>query len=260
MAVLVYVFIALLMALGALYFIWTGQEQAREEMVAKRLSSVGVQAIEFPAKDRLTVYLERAGIYLDINHRRMILWVVFLLIVLCAFQFGIALALLLTFGLVFFSYTALGVLYTRRQSLIVTQLPRLLDQVVRLMRSGKTLGDGFAIATKDADEPLRIVMQKLQRNIALGMTITEAFQELSDTYNLKELQVLALGVSVNSRYGGSLIDLLNNVITLIHQREHLSRQLRAMTGETRTSAVVLSALPLLVGAFMIFLIPITFSP
>ena len=52
MAVLVYVFIALLMALGALYFIWTGQEQAREEMVAKRLSSVGVQAIEFPAKDR----------------------------------------------------------------------------------------------------------------------------------------------------------------------------------------------------------------
>lgn len=252
MAVLVYVFIALLMALGALYFIWTGQEQAREEMVAKRLSSVGVQAIEFPAKDKLTVYLERAGIYLDVNHRRMILWVVFLLVVLCAFQFGIALALLLTFGLVFFSYTALGVLYTRRQGLIVTQLPRLLDQVVRLMRSGKTLGDGFAIATKDADEPLRIVMQKLQRNIALGMTITEAFQELSDTYNLKELQVLALGVSVNSRYGGSLIDLLNNVITLIHQREHLSRQLRAMTGETRTSAVVLSALPLLVGTFMIF--------
>lgn len=252
MAVLVYVFIALLMALGALYFIWTGQEQAREEMVAKRLSSVGVQAIEFPAKDRLTVYLERAGIYLDVSHRRMILWVVFLLIVLCAFQFGIALALLLTFGITFFSYTALGVLYTRRQGLIVTQLPRMLDQVVRLMRTGKTLGDSFAIATKDADDPLRIVMQKLQRNIALGMTITEAFQELSDTYDLKELQVLALGVSVNSRYGGSLIDLLNNVISLIHQREHLSRQLRALTGETRTSAVVLSALPLLVGTFMVF--------
>ena len=33
--------------------------------------------------------------------------------------------------------------------------------------------------------------------------------------------------------------------------EQLQRQLRAFTGETRASAVILSALPLLIGAFML---------
>lgn len=251
MMVVAYVAIALLMALGALYFLWVGQEQAREELVAKRLASAGVQAIEFPQKDKVTVYLERSGIYLELTHRRIIGWVVLMLLVLCAVQFGVPVAVVLAIALGAITYTVLGVLYARRKGLIVSQLPRLLDQVVRLMRTGKTLGDAFAIASKDADDPLRVVMMKLQRNVSLGMTITEAFQELADTYAIRELQVLALGVQVNSRYGGSLIELLNNIITLIHQREQLTRQLRALTGETRTSAVVLSALPLLVGAFMI---------
>ena len=38
---------------------------------------------------------------------------------------------------------------------------------------------------------------------------------------------------------------------MIQQREQLQRQLRAFTGETRASAVILSALPLLIGAFML---------
>ena len=163
-----------------------------------------------------------------------------------------AAAALAAFALLGFAYTAIGTIYQRRMNQIVSQLPRLLDQVVRLMRTGKTLADSFFIATKDAYEPLKTVMLKLQRNIQLGMTIPEAFEDLAQIYQLKELQVLSLGVNVNSRFGGSLIDLLNNIITLIQQREQLTRQLRALTGETRTSAVVLSALPILVGTFMIF--------
>lgn len=247
----VYLLAAMLMGLGSLYLIWLGQKQAQEEAVSKRLALIGVQALEFPKKNWLTVHLERAGITLPETHRRMIGLALGLILLLVIIQFGFALALLLAFGLVVFAYTAIGSIYQRRMNLIVSQLPRLLDQVVRLMRTGKTLADSFFIATRDADEPLKTVMLKLQRNIQLGMTIPEAFIDLSEIYALKELQVLALGVNVNSRFGGSLIDLLNNIITLIQQREHLNRQLRAFTGETRTSAVVLSALPIMVGSFMI---------
>lgn len=247
----VYLLVVIAMGLGALYLIWLGQKQAQEEAVSKRLASVGVQALEFPKKDWLALHLERAGITLQPTQRRIIALALSLLLLLAALQFGLAFAALLLLALAAFAYTAVGTLYQRRMNQIVSQLPRLLDQVVRLMRTGKTLADSFFIATREADDPLKTVMLKLQRNIQLGMTIPEAFTDLADVYALKELQVLALGVNVNSRFGGSLIDLLNNIITLIQQREQLTRQLRALTGETRTSAVVLSALPLLVGSFMI---------
>lgn len=210
-----------------------------------------MQTLTFDGKDWLTLQLERAGIQLRREHRSQILLALGLLHLLAAFQFGVPFALLMALALVGLAYTVIASIYKRRQMLIVSQLPRLLDQVVRLLRTGKTLGDAFGIATRDADDPLKEVMLKLQRNISLGMTIPEAFNDLADTYALKELQVLALGVQVNARFGGSLVELLNNIITLIRQREQLSRQLRALTGETRTSAVVLSALPLLLGTFMV---------
>lgn len=250
-AFLVYLLVATGMMLGALYLIWLGQKQAQEEAVSKRLASVGVQALVFPGKDWLTTRLERAGITLLPTQRRMIALALTAIHLLVWFQFGLAFAALLLASLVAFAYSVIETIYLRRQLQIVSQLPRLLDQVVRLLRTGKTLGDGFMLATREADEPLKGVMLKLQRNITLGMTIPEAFTDLSEVYALKELQVLALGVNVNARFGGSLIDLLTNIITLIQQREQLNRQLRAMTGETRTSAVVLSGLPLLVGGFMV---------
>jgi tight adherence protein B len=251
MIIFAYVATGLFMCLGALYLIWLGQKQAQEEAVSKRLAVAGVKTLELTGKDWLTIQLERAGISLQATHRRMIGLGFVVLLLLVALQFGLLASALLAVTLLLFSWAAISTIYQRRMSQIITQLPRLLDQVVRMMRTGKTLADSFFIATKEADEPLKTVMLKLQRNINLGMSIPEAFTDLADTYALKELQVLALGVNVNSRFGGSLIDLLNNIITLIQQREQLQRQLRAFTGETRASAVILSALPLLIGAFML---------
>lgn len=251
MAFALYLLVATGMSLAALYLIWLGQQQAQQEAVTRRLASAGVQALVLHRRDWLGTQLERAGITLEPTQRRLVLLVLGTVHLLAAIQFGLPFMILMAVGLAGAAYSMLGALYQRRQNQIVSQLPRLLDQVVRLLRTGKTLGDSFVYATRDADEPLKSVMLKLQRNTQLGMTIPEAFDELARTYALKELQVLALGVNVNARFGGSLIELLSNIITLIHQREQLTRQLRAMTGETRTSALVLSVLPILLGTFMV---------
>ncbi len=63
--------------------------------------------------------------------------------------------------------------------------------------------------------------------------------------------VTALGVSVNHRYGGNTSDLLDSIVKLIHEREKLSRQLHAMTGETRISAYVLAGVPSALGGYIL---------
>lgn len=250
MAFLVYVALATCFLLGALYFIHRGQEKAKQERVEQRLATVGISLHKARRRDWINLQLERAGLEIDDTRRNIFAFALFMIVLLVIFQFGIAAGTISMVVMAGLAFAILQWLFARRQVMIVAQLPRLLEQVVRMMRTGKTIGDSFFIATDDADQPLRSVMEKLKRNINLGMTIPEAFEDLADTYQLKELQVLSMGIGVNARFGGSLIDLLSNVILLIQQREKAQRQLKALTGETRASAVVLSALPLLVGAFM----------
>ncbi|WP_205505127.1 type II secretion system F family protein, partial [Pseudomonas viridiflava] len=63
--------------------------------------------------------------------------------------------------------------------------------------------------------------------------------------------LFALGLRVNHRYGGNASELMENLIRLIREREQASRQLRAMTGETRMTSVVLALLPVgMAGHFL----------
>lgn len=149
----------------------------------------------------------------------------------------------------------LNVLYRRRLQKMIHQMPNFLDQVVRSLHSGRTLGDAVAHGVAAAPDPLREIFSMVTHHVQLGMSLPEALQEVAELYDVEELHVFSLGVAVNHRYGGNTTDLLDNIIKVIHEREKLGRQLRAMTGETRLSALVLAVLPVGLGAYILFTNP-----
>lgn len=161
---------------------------------------------------------------------------------------GMALAILVF-------HVLLNVLYQRRLQKMIRQMPNFLDQVVRSLHSGRTLGDSIAQAVIAADDPLREIFSLVNNHVLLGISLPEALQEVAELYDEEELHVFSLGVAVNHRYGGNTTDLLENIIKVIHEREKLSRQLRAMTGETRLSAFVLAVLPVSLGGYILFTNP-----
>lgn len=152
-------------------------------------------------------------------------------------------------------HVLLNVLYQRRLKRMIRQMPNFLDQVVRSLHSGRTLGDAIAQAVNASDDPLREVFALATNHVQLGISLPEALQEVAELYDQEELHVFSLGVAVNHRYGGNTTDLLENIIKVIHEREKLSRQLHAMTGETRLSALVLAVLPVSLGAYILFTNP-----
>ncbi|KRV74976.1 type II secretion system F family protein [Pseudomonas citronellolis] len=145
----------------------------------------------------------------------------------------------------------LGLLYQRRLQKMIRQMPAFLDQVVRSLQAGRTLGDAIEQAVAAADDPLRSIFARASSHVQLGISLPEALQDIAELYDVEELHILALGVTVNYRYGGNTTDLLDNIIKVIHEREKVGRQLRAMTGETRFSALVLAVLPLGLGMYIL---------
>lgn len=141
--------------------------------------------------------------------------------------------------------------YQRRLKRMIEQLPPLLDHSVRSLKSGRTLTDAVLGAINAAEDPLKDAMGRVQRNVQLGISLPDAASDFAELYDKDELRLFALGLKVNHRYGGNASELLENLIKMIREREQAARQLSAMTGETRVTAVVLALLPVAIAGYFL---------
>lgn len=141
--------------------------------------------------------------------------------------------------------------YQRRLKRMIEQLPPLLDHTVRSLKSGRTLADAVLGAIDATEDPLKNAMSRVQRNVQLGVSLPDAASDFAELYDKDELRLFALGLKVNHRYGGNASELLENLIKMIREREQAARQLSAMTGETRVTAVVLALLPVAVAGYFL---------
>lgn len=244
--------VSLLLASIGIGMVYKSRRQAQSELILNRLG----QAPNDHVKERSAAlrYMEklllRAGLNIPQERLRLLLliWGCALLGVLIlggAIAFAAAVVLSALFGRLFLSWR-----YRKRLLRIGQQLSPMLDQVIRSLQTGRTLSDALVGACNQASEPLFSAMAPVSRNVNLGVPLAESVQNVADMYEQEEMRILAMGLRVNERYGGSAIDLLQSLITVINEREQASRQLRAMTGETRMTAVVLAVLPGAVAGYI----------
>ena len=139
--------------------------------------------------------------------------------------------------------------YHRRVRRMVEQLPQLLDHCVRSLKAGRTLADAVLLAIEASSDPLKTGISRVSRNVQLGVSLPDAVQDFAQLYEREEFRLFALGLRVNHRYGGNASELLENLIVLIRERDQGARQLKAMTGETRITAIALGVLPILLLAY-----------
>ncbi|AZD33479.1 Flp pilus assembly protein TadB [Pseudomonas chlororaphis subsp. aurantiaca] len=235
------------------WMFYSGLRQARTARVLDRLAQGQPQPSEEKTSwNRLERAFLRAG--LGRPTERLGLWLV-VWAVGCMLGYGLGkwpglLTLLVAPPLLLRLY--IGWLYRRRLKRMIEQLPPLLDHAVRSLKSGRTLADAVLGGIAAADNPLQHAMGRVQRNVLLGVNLPDAVADFAELYERDELRLFALGLKVNHRYGGNASELLENLIKLIRERDQAARQLRAMTGETRVTAMVLAALPVsLAGYFLI---------
>lgn len=245
-----------LMLMGlALLMLQRGWQQVRTEQVLGRLGRERPQ----PTTNRPWGALERLFLQAGLSMPRERMGLVFVSW-LCAPALGQllggwSLALLMLLAPPLLARLYLAWRYRRRVRRMVQQLPQMLDQVVRSLQTGRTLGDAMLRAIETSPDPLHGALARVQRNVQLGVALPDALDDVAELYEQEELRILAIGVRVNHLYGGSASELLGNLIKVIHERELIARQLRAMTGETRLTAVVLAVLPVAMAGYILAVNP-----
>lgn len=241
--------LCLVFLLGGVWLLRRGLREAETEQVMQRLASEHARP-ERVGMGRLQRELLRSGLSLP-AWLVVLLAALWLLVVALGWLLGGWLVLLLML-LIPPVVLRLYMLWQggRRLQRMIEQMPGLLDHTVRSLKSGRTLGDGMLLSMQSVPEPLHGAMERTRNSVQRGMPLAEAIADFAELYEREEFHILAMGVAVNQRYGGNASELLTNLISLIRDRERAARQLRAMTGETRISAIVLGCMPVAMAGYL----------
>lgn len=182
----------------------------------------------------------------------LLLWLLFsVLVIYLTPLFGLLLSITLLLAL----YLYLLQRKERRRNKITGQLPLFLEYVMRALTAGNSLEESIYDAAKESPEPTRSLFLRVSRQVRYGAPVEDVLAEQGDINGLRELEVMAMAARVNRRYGGSMKRVVKSVIDAIRQRESAARELRALTAETRISAVALGVIPILIIVVFVFLSP-----
>jgi tight adherence protein B len=149
-------------------------------------------------------------------------------------------------GLVLAAALAGAVLAIRRRRRIARfgeQLPDVLDVIVRSLRAGHPPSVSLSLVAREMPEPAGPEFAVVFDEVSYGRDLREALDNLSDRVGHDDLRFLVISVSVASRTGGDLGEILASLSRLIRDRFRLRRKVRALSSEGRFSAVALSIIP-----------------
>lgn len=207
-------------------------------------------------RGRLNAALERAGIDLRPGE--------FLVLVLCgavtaavvgALLQGAALAL--AFGVV----TLLGArivvstLASRRQARFAGQLGEMLQLLTGSLRAGYSLMQAVDAVAREAASPAADEFARIVVEARLGRDLHDALHAMAERTASIDFQWVAQAIQIHREVGGDLAEVLDTVAETIRERDHVRRQVKALSAEGRISGIVLILLPFGAGVGMYLINP-----
>lgn len=141
----------------------------------------------------------------------------------------------------------------RRRKRMEEQFPLALDIFTRALRAGHPIAAAIDLLTKEVEDPLGSEFGLVADEVAYGAELNDALLSLADRWDLEDIRMFVICLSVQSETGGNLAEILENLVKVIRDRASLYMKVRALSSEGRMSGWMLTALPVLtlVSMFMV---------
>lgn len=166
--------------------------------------------------------------------------------VLVAFLFSLALAV----GIPLFVISRMA---ENRRKRMEHQFPVALDIFVRALRSGHPIASAIDLLTKEMEDPIGSEFGLISDEVAYGADLIGALENMADRWDLDDMKMFVVSLSVQSQTGGNLAEILDNISKVIRDRHQMFLKVKALSSEGRMTAWMLTALPIF-GFVSIFLV------
>jgi len=79
--------------------------------------------------------------------------------------------------------------------------------------------------------------------VTYGAELRDALQSMAERWDLDDMRMFVVSLSIQSETGGNLAEILENLSKVIRERHAMLMKVRALSSEGRMTAVMLTILP-----------------
>ncbi|MEO5924399.1 MAG: type II secretion system F family protein [Bryobacteraceae bacterium] len=164
-------------------------------------------------------------------------------------------ALLVGMGAAFAPYGYILRLRDKRFRKFREMFPDVLDSLARALRAGYPISAAFELVAKDTQEPMATEMRRVSVEANLGMGWQRALETLGERMPLLEVNLFGSAVTLHSRTGGKLNEVLADLAMTMREGLALQGEVRALAAHGKLTGAVLTFLPIGIATMMMIVSP-----
>jgi tight adherence protein B len=253
--------LALISAAGAAAKLQGIDASARKRSVEETLreSELQAKARAKSAKPSLTVRLRQAQLSWSKGKYYLIcvgtgLSVLLVMLSTTALSWPTALGFGVSGGLLL-PHAFVGFKRRSRIKRFVLELPNAVDSIVRGVKVGLPLVDCFKIVAGQTQEPVKTEFGLAIEDQTMGMPLADATERLPQRVPTPEARFFAIVIAIQSRTGGSVAEALTNLSTVLRERQKMRGKIKALSSESKASAMIIGSLPVFVAGALYVVSP-----
>jgi tight adherence protein B len=143
----------------------------------------------------------------------------------------------------------------KRRKRMEEQFPVSLDIFVRALRAGHPVASAIELLTNEMEDPLGSEMGLVSDEVSYGANLTDALSALAERWDLDDIRMFVVSLSLQSETGGNLAEILGNLAAVIRDRASMYMKVRALSSEGRMSGWMLTVLPVFTFVSMFLVSP-----
>ncbi|WP_143544019.1 type II secretion system F family protein [Rhodopirellula sp. MGV] len=142
-----------------------------------------------------------------------------------------------------------------RNRKLIEQLPGVFQSISRAVRSGKTVNSAMRSIADRFPKPISTEFALCCEQQDRGLAKELALRKLGERTGVMDLQIFVVALLVQSKSGGDLPELLQNLSATMEKRGRLKQRVKTLTSEGRMQAFVLLMLPVVAFIALQFIAP-----
>lgn len=134
--------------------------------------------------------------------------------------------------------------------------PDVLDSLARALRAGYPLSATLDLVAEEAQEPVASEIKKVAAEIKMGIAWQPALEALGHRIPLLEINMFAAAVTLHSRTGGKLSEVLAGLAGTMRENIALQGEVRSMAAHGKLTGAILTAVPIGIAIMMTMVSPV----
>lgn len=152
-------------------------------------------------------------------------------------------------------HLVVGKLITRRINQFNAKFADAIELLVRGLRSGLPVTETLQVVAQEVDGPVGVEFKAVVDRIKVGRTMEEALQATADKLAIPEFNFFCITLAIQRETGGNLAETLSNLADVLRKRSQMKLKIKAMSSESKASAMIVGALPFIVFGLIYWINP-----